>query len=130
MKIPNNRQENNQLADAMVKTSDKKISLLDWALWTLIYLVMLSFSVDGFAQQPQTPKAPSFEPVKTGHYYTTVPNHQGNTYQTPQKNIPMGATAQDVINQTNRQGPVYKPNMTPQGKTSSQYAVHSATNGK
>ncbi|WKZ76160.1 MAG: hypothetical protein QY303_04525 [Vicingaceae bacterium] len=100
------------------KTPAKKFCLPTRASLTALYLSTVLISIDCFSQTNQTtkPQFENFEPVKTGHYFTTLPNNNGTTYQTPQQNIPMGATAQDIINQTNSrvQGPVYTPNMTPQ----------------
>jgi len=100
------------------KTPAKKFCLPTRASLTALCLSTVLFSIDCFSQTNQTtkPQFENFEPVKTEHYFTTVANNNGTTYQTPQQNIPMGATAQDIINQSNSrvQGPVYSPNMTPQ----------------
>ncbi len=100
------------------KTRAKKFCLPSGASLTVLSLSTILFSIDIFAQNKNTskPQFDSFEPLKTGHYFTTVPSNQSISYQTPQQNIPMGATAQDIINQTNsrEQGPVYRPGMTQQ----------------
>ncbi|HET6244807.1 MAG: hypothetical protein H0V01_10630 [Bacteroidetes bacterium] len=100
------------------KTRAKKFCLPAGASLTGLWLLTVLFSIDIFAQniQTQKPQFESFEPVKSEHYFTTVPINQGYTYQTPQQNVPMGATAQDIINQSNSraQGSVYTPNMTTQ----------------
>jgi hypothetical protein len=100
------------------KTRAKKFCLPAGASLTALCLSTVLFSIDCFSQTHQTikPQFENFEPIKTGHYFTTLPNNNGTTYQSPQQNIPMGATAQDIINQSNSrvQGPIYSPNMTPQ----------------
>jgi len=100
------------------KTRAKKFCLPTGVSLTALCILTLLFSIDSFAQNNKTsnPQFDSFEPIKTGHYFTTVPSNQSISYQTPQQSVPMGATAQDIINQANSrvQGPVYTPNMTPQ----------------
>ncbi|MBA3986317.1 MAG: hypothetical protein H0X63_07060 [Flavobacteriales bacterium] len=97
------------------KTPAKKLCLPARASWTVACILTVLLSVDNvLSQNNQKPQFESFEPVKTGHYYTTSFANQNYTQQTPQQNVPMGATAQDIINQSRVQGPVYTPNMTPQ----------------
>lgn len=60
-------------------------------------------TVDCFAQQPQTPKFETFQPVNTGQYYFNSNLNQNPVQQTPTQKMPMGATSQDIINQQNRQ---------------------------
>jgi hypothetical protein len=105
------------------KTRAKKFCLPASASLTVLCLLTILFSIDCFSQTHQTikPQFENFESVKTGHYFTTVPSNQNISYQTPQQSVPIGATAQDIINQTNSrvQGPVYTPNMTPQERQQS-----------
>ncbi len=103
---------NSEQAKRLSKIIKLRYNLVITVNRLLIFSLLLPINI--FAQQPQPPKPPTFEPIKTGHYYTTVPNHQDNTYQKPQKTVPLGATAQDIINKTHGQGPIYTPNMTPQ----------------
>jgi hypothetical protein len=99
------------------KTRAKKFCLPTGASLTILCISTLLFSVDSFAQQPQTPKFESFEPVNTGQRYTNSKLTQQN-YSAP--NYPMGGHADQIINQQYQQAsqmmgaPVYQPGMTPE----------------
>lgn len=106
------------------KTRAKKFSLSACASWTALYLSIVLFSVDNVsAQNIQTPQTPKFEEFKSSNinpHYTNSNLNQQNVSQKNPYGSSMGATSDDIINQTNRIAeqqmgrPVYKAGGTPQ----------------
>jgi len=85
------------------KTSAKKFQKYSASIFrTVAFILTVFFSADSFSQiQPQqTPQVRGFQQITQGQSNST---QNYNQQQTPSQNYPMGANANDIIQQTNNQ---------------------------
>ncbi len=66
-----------------------------------IWIILFSYGRFAQAQSPQIPIPGTFQQITTTQSYSTQ-NSNYNSFQTSSNNYPTGASAQNIINQTNR----------------------------
>lgn len=69
----------------------------------VLCILTMTFLVETLSAQTTAPKFENFKQINVGNQYYTNSILTQQSYQTPTQNYPMGATAQDIINQQNKQ---------------------------